>query len=97
RFGRSTDGGITWTAKTIFVPTGNANDAFPQNCLTFSNPTVDQITGSLYIPFLRFSNADQDFIQMLISDDAGETFRFAAFNVPGAPDPTVMPVTQPGA
>jgi hypothetical protein len=33
---------------------------------------------------------------MLISDDAGDTFRFAAFNVPGAPDPTVMPVTQPG-
>lgn len=33
---------------------------------------------------------------MMISDDAGETFRFATFNTPGAPDPTVMPVTQPG-
>jgi hypothetical protein len=96
RFGRSTDGGATWTARTIYAPTANANPAFPQNCLTFSNPTVDQQTGTLYVPFLHFSNADQDFIQMLISDDAGDTFRFAAFNVPGAPDPTVMPVTQPG-
>src|SRR5207302_147944 len=33
---------------------------------------------------------------MLISDDGGDTFRFAAFNIPGAPSPTVMPVTQPG-
>src|SRR5438046_830539 len=39
RFGRSTDGGVTWTAKTIFAPTANANPAFPQNCLQFSNPT----------------------------------------------------------
>jgi hypothetical protein len=54
---------------------------------------VDQITGNLYVPFLHFSNADQDFIQMLISDDAGDTFRFATFNIPGAPDATVMPVT----
>jgi len=96
RFGRSLDGGATFTAKTIFVPTADANPTHPQNCLQFSNPVVDRITGALYIPFLRFSNADQDFIQMLISDDAGETFRFATFNVPGAPDPTVMPVTQPG-
>jgi len=96
RFGRSIDGGATWTAKTIFVPTTDANPAHPQNCLTFSNPVVDQITGTLYVPFLRFSNADQDFIQMMISDDAGETFRFASFNVPGAPSPTVFPVTQPG-
>ena len=96
RFGRSTDGGATWTAKTIFVPTANANPTFPQNCLQFSNPTVDQKTGILYVPFLRFSNADQDFIQMLISEDAGDTFHFAKFNIPGAPDSTVMPVTQPG-
>src|SRR5262249_40265782 len=68
----------------------------PQNCLTFSNPVVDETTGTLYVPFLHFSNSDQDFIQMMISDDAGETFRFATFNIPGAPDPTVMPVTQPG-
>jgi hypothetical protein len=96
RFGRSTDGSTTWTAKTIFKPTADHNPTHPQNCLTFSNPVVDQITGSLYVPFLRFSNADQDFIQMLISDDAGETFHFATFNIPGAPSPTVMPVTQPG-
>ncbi len=96
RFGRTTDGGVTWTAKTIFVPAANANPAFPQNCLQFSNPTVDQKTGILYVPFLRFSNANQDFIQMLISEDAGDTFHFAKFNIPGAPDATVMPVTQPG-
>ena len=96
RFGRSTDGGATFTAKTIYVPTADPDPAHPQNCLTFTNPVVDQITGSLYVPFLHFSNANQDFIQMLISDDAGETFHFATFNIPGAPDPTVMPVTQPG-
>jgi hypothetical protein len=96
RFGRSTDGGATFTAKTIFVPTANANPTFPQDCLQFSNVVVDSIRGTIYIPFLRFSNADQDFIQMMISDDAGETFRFATFNVPGAPGPTLYPVTQPG-
>jgi hypothetical protein len=97
RFGRSTDGGATFTAKTILVPTADPNPRHPQNCLQFSNPVVDEITGTLYIPFLRFSNADQDFIQMLISSDAGETFSFATFDIPGAPSPTVMPVTQPGA
>jgi hypothetical protein len=96
RFGRSTDGGATWTAKTIFVPTADPDPTHPQDSLQFSNPVVDQIRGTLYVPFLRLSNADQDFIQMLISDDAGETFRFTMFNIPGAPDPTVMPVTQPG-
>jgi hypothetical protein len=96
RFGRSTDGGATWTAKTIFVPTTDPDPTHPTNCLTFSNPVVDGATGKLYVPFLHFSNSDQDFIQMLISDDAGETFHFATFNVPGAPDNTLMPVTQPG-
>jgi hypothetical protein len=96
RFGRSTDGGATWTSKTIFVPTADANPTHPQNCLTFSNPVVDGVTGTLYVPFLRFSNADQDFIQMMASDDAGDTFHFIAFNASGAPSSTVLPVTQPG-
>ena len=96
RFGRSLDGGVSWSSKTIYVPTANVNPTFPQNCLQFSNPVVDPHTGVLYVPFLHFSNADQDFIQMLVSSDAGETFHFATFNVPGAPDPTLLPVTQPG-
>jgi hypothetical protein len=57
---------------------------------------VDRITGRLYVPFLQFSNADPDFIRILISDDAGDTFSFATFNIPGAPDPTVLPVTSAG-
>ncbi len=97
RFGRSTDGGATWTTKTIFAPPPDpTHPGNPQNALTFSNPAVDGITGRLYIPFLHFSQVDQDFIRILISDDGGETFNFATFNVPGAPLPTVLPVTQPG-
>ncbi len=96
RFGRSTDGGTTWTTKTIFVPTADADPTHPQNCLQFSNPVVDKATGILYVPFLRFSNADQDFLQMLVSADAGDTFNFVNFNVAGAPDTTVFPITQPG-
>ncbi len=97
RFGRSTDGGATWTTKTIFAPPPDpTHPGNPQNALTFSNPAVDGITGRLYVPFLHFSQSDQDFIRILISDDGGETFNFATFNVPGAPLPTVLPVTQPG-
>jgi hypothetical protein len=96
RFGRSIDGGASWTARTIYAPTADPNPANPQNCLQFSNPVVDQVTGALYVPFLRFSNANQDFIQMLISNDAGDSFHFATFNIAGAPDSTVIPVTQPG-
>ncbi len=96
RFGRSTDGGTTFTAKTIFAPAPDADPTHPQNFAVFTNPVVDGITGRLYIPFLQFSNSDQDFIRILISDDAGETFHFATFNIPGAPLPTLLPVTQSG-
>jgi hypothetical protein len=96
RFGRSIDEGTTWTAKTIFVPTSSPNPVNPQNCLQFSNPVVDQATGRLYVPFLRFSNADQDFLQMLVSDDAGDTFHFASFDISPWSDKTLLPVTQPG-
>jgi hypothetical protein len=96
RFGKSTDGGATWSAKTIYAPAADPNPVNPQNCLTFSNIVVDSITGIVYVPFLHFSNADRDFIQMMISNDAGATFHFATFNVPGAPNPNVVPVLQPG-
>jgi BNR repeat-like domain len=97
RFGRSTDGGVTWTTKTIFAPAPDpTHPGNPQNFLQFTNPAVDGITGRLYVPFLQFSQLDQDFIRMLISDDGGETFSFATFNIPGAPLPTVLPITQPG-
>ena len=95
RLGRSTDGGATFTTKTIFAPPADPNDLNPQNSLQFSNPYVDPITGRLYIPFIQFSNADQDFIRVLASDDAGETFSFLTFNVPGY-DPTLLPVVQAG-
>jgi len=96
RFGRSTDGGATWTTKTIFAPTPDPNPANPQNSLQFTNPFVDPVTGRLYVPFARFSNSDTDFLQIMVSDDAGDTFSFLNFNVPGAPNPTLLPVVQAG-
>ena len=96
RFGRSTDSGVTWTTKTILIPTSDPNPAKPQASIHFSNPYVDSLTGRLYVPFVRFSSSDVDFIQMLVSDDAGETFSFATFNIPGAPDPTLLPFVLPG-
>jgi hypothetical protein len=95
RLGRSTDGGATWTTRTIFAPAADPDPTHPQNALQFSNPYVDEITGRLYVPFLHFSNSDQDFIRILISDDAGDTFHFATFNM-SLIDPTLLPVTQPG-
>ena len=97
RFGRSTDGGATWTAKTIFAPGTSPNPTNPQNSLQFSNPYVDPITGRLYVPFLHFSNADPDFIRILVSDDAGENFSFLNFNIAGAPSPSLLPIVQPGS
>jgi hypothetical protein len=96
RFTKSTDGGQTWTSKTLFAPGPDPDPTHPQNFIQFSNPVVDSITGTLYIPFVHFSNADTDFIQLLVSRDGGNTFSFATFNVPGALDPTLLPIVQPG-
>lgn len=96
RLGRSFDGGATFEAKTIYAPAANADPTMPQNSLQFSTPTVDPITGTLYVPFVQFSNADSDFIRVLKSTDAGDTFSFVAFNVPGAPLTTVLPIVQAG-
>lgn len=96
RFGRSTDGGATWTARTIFAPARDFNPTHPTDALQFSTPYVDPVTGRLYVPFGQLSNGNQDFIRILASDDAGETFSFLTFNVPGAPSPTLLPVVMPG-
>jgi hypothetical protein len=96
RFGRSTDGGATWTATTIFVPARDLDPTHPTDGLQFSTPYVDPITGRLYVPFVQLSNGNQDFIRILASDDAGETFTFLTFDVPGAPSPTLLPVVWPG-
>jgi hypothetical protein len=96
RLAKSTDGGLTWTSKTIYAPAADPDPTHPQNFLSFSNPVVDRYTGRLYVPFAHFSNSDVDFIQMMISDDGGATFRFATFNAAGAPDATLLPIVQPG-
>ena len=96
RLGKSIDGAASFTTKTIFAPPTDPDPTHPQNSLTFSNPVVDSITGRLYVPFIQFSNSDTDYIRVLASDDAGETFSFLTFNVPGAPLTTVLPVVQSG-
>ena len=97
RFGKSTDGGQTWTTKTIYAPVQNADPTFPTNAVQFSNPYVDPANGALYVPFMHFSNADTDFIQVMVSYDGGNTFSLLHFNVPGTPDSTLLPTVQPGA
>jgi hypothetical protein len=96
RFGRSFDGGATWETKTIFSPAANPDPTKPQNALQFSTPYVDQHTGRLYVPFFQYSNSDVDFIRILKSDDAGQTFSFVNFNVVGAPSPDLLPIVQSG-
>lgn len=95
RFARSTDGGATWTKKTIAQDTPNADPIMPQS-VGDSTLSVDPVTGRLYVAFLNFSGSDQDFIRVLVSDDAGETFKPMAFNLPGAAIPDGVPFVQPG-
>src|SRR5713101_336372 len=89
-FAVSKDGGQTFQARIIFAPGPNSDPTKPQNAIQFTNPVVDPANGRLYIPFTHFSNSDKDFIRMLVSDDAGESFRFVNFNIPGASDPTLV-------
>jgi hypothetical protein len=95
-FAVSTDGAQTFQSKIIFAPGTDPDPTHPQNFTEFTNPVVDRSNGRLYIPFAHFSNSNTDFLQMLVSDDAGQTFRFSNFNIPGALDPTLVPLVQPG-
>jgi len=97
RLAKSTNGGDTWTQKIVYAPIADpAHPKLPQDQLSFTVPTVDWKTGTLYIPFVHFSASDQDFIRILISDDGAKTFHFAKFNIPRAPLTTVLPITQAG-
>src|SRR5262249_44314250 len=93
RFGRSSDGGATWSTQILPVSNPNLPDR-----LSYSVVFVDVSTGILYIPFLHFGpeSFEQDFIRILISADGGDTFSFATFNAPGAPDPTLLPIVPAG-
>ena len=90
---RSIDGGATWSSRILFAPPG---DAVMSSQIQFSNPVVDGTTGRLYIPFLHFSNFDADAVRVLVSDDGGVTFRFLAFNQPGAVDAFAYMNVTPG-
>jgi hypothetical protein len=96
RLGISRDGGNTWASRTIFAPGTNPNPKLPQNAIQFTQPTVDQVSNRLYIPFLHFSGSNQDFIRILASDDEGAHFRFLNFNIAGAPSTSLLPITTPG-
>jgi hypothetical protein len=96
RFVKSTDGGASWAPQqTLFAPLDGGPTGM-SSYIQFANPTVDASNGRLYIPFLHFSNFDADFIKVLVSNDAGATFRFSEFNVPGAPDKYGFPNVTPG-
>ena len=90
---RSTDGGLTFSSRKLFAPVDDGNNS---SFIQFSNPVVDLSTGRLYLPFLHFSDIDADNVRVLVSDDGGSTFRFLAFNVPGAFDAFAFPNVTPG-
>jgi hypothetical protein len=90
---KSLDGGATWNTQTVYPPVDNG---VLSSFLQYPNPVVDPSNGRLYIPFLHFGDGDADYIQVLVSDDAGATFSFLPFNIPGAPDLVSYPVVQPG-
>jgi hypothetical protein len=90
---RSTDGGQTFSQKVLFAP---VDDGTNSSFIQFSNPVVDASTGRLYVPFLHFSDMDADNVRVLVSDDGGQTFRFLAFNAPGAIDSFSIPNVTPG-
>lgn len=91
---RSIDGGATWSSRPLFQP---VDDGVNSSIVQWSNPVVDPSSGRLYIPFLHYTDVlDADNVRVLVSDDGGETFRFLAFNVPGAVDAFAYPNVTPG-
>ena len=96
RLAVSKDGGATWTDSIIWNPAPDADPTQPQNSLSFTNPVVDRFNGTLYIPFAQFSNSDTDFLRLLVSSDAGQTFHLVNFNVAGSPIASGEPVVQAG-
>ena len=95
RFGRSTDGGATWIKKTLAEDTLDDDPTMPQ-FVGDSVLYVDPATGRLYIAYQYLSDADVDFIRLLVSDDAGETFSPVAFNLSGARFADLVSFVQPG-
>lgn len=96
RFARSGDGGRSYSSHTVFAPPPDAEPANPQNVVQFPMIATDSADGRLYIALLQFGFVAQDYLRIFTSDDGGESFRALAFNVPGAPNAQVYPVTQPG-
>ena len=96
RFARSGDGGRSYSSQTVFAPPPDAEPANPQNVVQFPMIATDSANGRLYIALLQFGFVAQDYLRIFTSDDGGDTFRALAFNVPGAPNAQVYPVTQPG-
>lgn len=94
--GRSSDDAQTWEVETLFAPSADPNPENPQDRVAHSKVYADAVTGAVFAPFLHLSRGDKDFIRILVSEDGGETFDLATFDIPGAPDPNALPVTQPG-